>query len=242
MRPPSSSKPRSPTTDAIQLQGRRTRRRRSCRARRPRQGWRRRGGDCCAGRGRTARKPRSRRRRAGAGAGEPAGSGWVPRRWIDRRGSPKVLAGAPASSRVPAAVAGDARPAGDRGVAGDLGRMPEKTPRACAGCLREGRNPTFSPPRVTVLRLQDAREPSGPAPAAGMITATGRRRCCSTCGTRVPRRRLSGSRGRAATATSERRCCRLPPPLMPTAACRLRPVRTTGSPSAGSLWTRACAG
>ena len=167
MRPPSSSKPRSPTTDAIQLQGRRTRRRRSCRARRPRQGWRRRGGDCCAGRGRTARKPRSRRRRAGAGAGEPAGSGWVPRRWIDRRGSPKVLAGAPASSRVPAAVAGDARPAGDRGVAGDLGRMPEKTPRACAGCLREGRNPTFSPPRVTVLRLQDAREPSGPAPAAG---------------------------------------------------------------------------
>ena len=45
MRPPSSSKPRSPTTDAIQLQGRRTRRRRSCRARRPRQGWRRRVGD-----------------------------------------------------------------------------------------------------------------------------------------------------------------------------------------------------
>ena len=40
MRPPSSSKPRSPTTDAIQLQDRRTRRRRSCRARRPRQGWR----------------------------------------------------------------------------------------------------------------------------------------------------------------------------------------------------------
>ena len=45
MRPPSSSKPRSPTTDAIQLQGWRTRRRRSCRARRPRQGWRRRVGD-----------------------------------------------------------------------------------------------------------------------------------------------------------------------------------------------------
>ena len=39
-----------------------------------------------------------------------------------------------------------------------------------------------------------------------------------------------------------RRCCRLPPSLMPTAACRLRPVRTTGSPSAGSLSTRACAG
>ena len=57
MRPPSSSKPRSPTTDAIQLQGRRTRRRRSCRARRPRQGWRRRVGDCCAGRRRTARRP-----------------------------------------------------------------------------------------------------------------------------------------------------------------------------------------
>ena len=43
----------------------------------------------------------------------------------------------------------------------------------------------------------------------------------------------SGWRGRAATATSERRCCRLPPSLMPTAVCRLRPVRTTGSPSAG---------
>ena len=53
--------------------------------------------------------------------------------------SPKVLAGAPTSSRVPDAVAGDARPAGDRGVAGDLGRMPEKTPRACG--TRFGRRP-----------------------------------------------------------------------------------------------------
>ena len=52
----------------------------------------------------------------------------------------------------------------------------------------------------------------------------------------------SGWRGRAATATSERRCCRLLPSLMPTAACRSRPVRTIGSPSAGSPWTRACAG
>ena len=74
-----------------------------------------------------------------------------------------------------------------------------------------------------------------------LITASGRRRCCSTCGTRSAPA-TSGWRGRAATATSERRCCRLPPSLMPTTACRLRPVRTTGSPSAGSLWTRACAG
>ena len=37
----------------------------------------------------------------------------------------------------------------------------------------------------------------------------------------------SGWRGRAATAPSERRCCRLPPSLMLTAACWLRPVRTT---------------
>ena len=43
-------------------------------------------------------------------------------------------------------------------------------------------------------------------------------------------------------AISERRCCRLPPSLMPTAACRSRPVRTTGSPSAGSRWTKVCAG
>ena len=58
MRPPSSSKPRSPTTDAIQLQGWRTRRRRSCRARRPRQGWRRRVGDLFRRPGaRTARPP-----------------------------------------------------------------------------------------------------------------------------------------------------------------------------------------
>ena len=80
-------------------------------------------------------------------------------------------------------------------------------------------------------------------PQLAMITASGRRRCCSTHlrdARSAPA--TSGSRGRAATATSERRCCRLPPPLMPTAACRLRPVRTTGSPSAGSLWTRACAG
>ena len=48
-------------------------------------------------------------------------------------------------------------------------------------------------------------------------------------------RATSGWRGPAATATCERRCCRLPPSLMPTAARRLRPVRTTGSPSAGSL-------
>ena len=80
-------------------------------------------------------------------------------------------------------------------------------------------------------------------PQLAMITASGRRRCCSTHlrdARSAPA--TSGSRGRAATATSERRCCRLPPPLMPTAACRLRPVRTTGSPCAGSLWTRACAG
>ena len=38
----------------------------------------------------------------------------------------------------------------------------------------------------------------------------------------------------ACRAGDERRCCRLPPSLMPTAACRSRPVRTTGSPSAGS--------
>ena len=58
---------------------------------------------------------------------------------------------------------------------------------------------------------------------------------------RVPRRRRLASRGRA-TATSERRCCRLPPSLMPTAACRSRSARTTGSPSAGSPSTRACGG
>ena len=38
------------------------------------------------------------------------------------------------------------------------------------------------------------------------------------------------------------RTCRLLPSLMPTAACRSRPVRTIGSPSAGPPWTRACAG
>ena len=37
-------------------------------------------------------------------------------------------------------------------------------------------------------------------------------------GRRVPRRRRSGWCGRAATATSERRCCRLPPSLRPPAA------------------------
>ena len=73
------------------------------------------------------------------------------------------------------------------------------------------------------------------------ITACGRRRCCSTCATRSAPA-TSGWRGRAATETSERRCCRLLPSLMPTAACRSRPVRTIGSPSAGSPWTRACAG
>ena len=62
-----------------------------------------------------------------------------------------------------------------------------------------------------------------------------------TCGTRSAPA-TSGWRGRAVTATSERRCCRCPPSLMPTAACRSRPVRTTGSPSAGSRWTKVCAG
>ena len=49
-------------------------------------------------------------------------------------------------------------------------------------------------------------------------------------------RRLSLSR-LLSTKGGARRCCRLPPSLMPTAACRSRSVRTTGSPSAGSCWT-----
>ena len=76
--------------------------------------------------------------------------------------------------------------------------------------------------------------------APNPITAFGRRRCCSTCATRSAPA-TSGWRGRAATAISGRRCCRFPPSLMPTAACRSRPVRTTGSPSAGTRWTRVCA-
>ena len=53
----------------------------------------------------------------------------------------------------------------------------------------------------------------------------------------------SGWRGRTATGTSRRRCCRLPASLMATPACRSRPVRTTGSPSAGSPSPRgACTG
>ena len=48
-----------------------------------------------------------------------------------------------------------------------------------------------------------------------------RRRCCSTCAMRSAPA-TSGWHGRAATATSGRRCCRLPLSLMPTAACRSR--------------------
>ena len=48
----------------------------------------------------------------------------------------------------------------------------------------------------------------------------------------------SGWRGRAATAISERRCCR---PPSSTEACRSRPIRKAGSPSASSRWTKACA-
>ena len=70
-----------------------------------------------------------------------------------------------------------------------------------------------------LLRTQFVQPPLGDG---GVVPPSGR----------VPPRRRSGWRGRAATATSERRCCRLPPSLMPTAACRSRPVRATGSPSA----------
>ena len=103
---------------------------------------------------------------------------------------------------------------------------------------------------VAVLRSDGTARPTGflrpnrggaGCCAPNPITVSGRRRCCSTCGTRSAPA-TSGWRGRAATATSERRCCRFPPALMPTAACRLRPVRTTGSPSAGSPSTRASAG
>ena len=55
--------------------------------------------------------------------------------------------------------------------------------------------------------------------APNATIACGRRRCCSTCAMRS----APGWRGRAATATSGRRCCRLPLLLMPTAACRSRP-------------------
>ena len=80
------------------------------------------------------------------------------------------------------------------------------------------------------------------------IPASGRRRCCSTCATpSAPA--TSGWRGRAATAISGGRCWRFPPSRMPTAACRSRPVRATGSPSASSpppsaccraTWSRGC--
>ena len=86
--------------------------------------------------------------------------------------------------------------------------------------------------RSSGFRMQG---PSGPAPAAGpdhrllgdggVVPPAGR----------VPRQGDVWLARPAATATCERRCCRLPPSLMPTAARRLRPVRTTGSPSAGSL-------
>ena len=55
--------------------------------------------------------------------------------------------------------------------------------------------------------------------APNPTTACGRRRCCSTCAMRSAPA-TSGWHGRAATATSGRRCCRLPLLLMPTAACR----------------------
>ena len=76
------------------------------------------------------------------------------------------------------------------------------------------------------------RGPSGPAPAAGPDHRLWETAVLFHLRDAF-RPATSGWRGRAATATSERRCCRLPPSLMPTAACRLRPVRTTGSPSAG---------
>ena len=88
---------------------------------------------------------------------------------------------------------------------------------------------TFSPPRVTVLRLQDARTFWPCSRRLALITASGRRRCCSTCGTRsapanvwLARSRRYGDIRKGAAVGSR----------------RLRPVRTTGSPSAGSLWTR----
>ena len=77
--------------------------------------------------------------------------------------------------------------------------------------------------------------------ATNPTTACGRRRCCSTCAMRSAPA-TSGWHGRAATATSGRRCCRLPLLLMPTAACRSRPVRRTGSRNARARWTRVCAG
>ena len=104
---------------------------------------------------------------------------------------------------------------------------------------------------VDVLR-NDAYGAADRLPAAGIrsgagccapnpTTACGRRRCCSTCATSSALA-TSGWRGRAATATSGRRCCRPPPSLMPTRACRSPPVRMIGSPSASSRSARVCAG
>ena len=87
--------------------------------------------------------------------------------------------------------------------------------------------------RSSGFRMQG---PSGPAPAAGPD-----HRLLGDGGVVPPARPRSAPGRRLAGAApplrrhAKRRCCRLPPSLMPTAARRLRPVRTTGSPSAGSL-------
>ena len=115
-----------------------------------------------------------------------------------------------------------------------------------SGLLRvvcgRGRNPTFSPRPRHGPPASGCEDLLALLPQLALITAfCGRRRCCSTCGTRSAPA-TSGWRGPAATATSEKRCCRLPPLLMLTAACRLRSVRTTGSPSAVSAEGPAPAG
>ena len=112
------------------------------------------------------------------------------------------------------------------------------TPRADRSCTVLTQMGEVAAEAVRASRRQDVALAQGAQAAVETCSATPCGRPASTRSTST----TSGWRGRAATATSERRCCRLPPSLMPTAACRSRPVRTIGSPSAGSPWTMACAG
>ena len=88
MRPPSSSKPRSPTTDAIQLQGRRTRQQALLPRTTPSP--------------RLASPGRGLLRRPGADGATSPRSGSRGRRWHPEPGSPvSVIISAPASSASP---------------------------------------------------------------------------------------------------------------------------------------------
>ena len=195
---------------------------------------------CRGGRVTSPRRPRSRATLVGldpaaALAGRSTGSRPGPGRCVPRlgsahgRGEPGSTPRPPPSRRSPGLVelgevGGEGRalepPTVEPSVEAD-DRKASGQPRVVCG---RGRNPTFSPPRVTVLRLQDAKDLLALLPQLALITAfLGDGGCCCTCGTRSAPA-TSGWRGPAATATSERRCCRLPPSLMPTAACRLRPV------------------